>query len=166
MTIVSNDPIWWPLISSNMFLSYWSVAASALVVHDWALNLGQEIELIWCDTIFHHTAYMLMVLLTDAGHSYTGNIFDYTSNGTYVVIPAVLGVIMIVRLHAMFQRSGIMLVFLVIMFLLVNIACRVIMMIILGNSVGDHGSLDKHQRSRYFLGHICANLNMEGMSSF
>jgi hypothetical protein len=45
-------------------------------------------------------------------------------------------VIMIVRLHAMFQRSGIMLVFLVIMFLLVNIACGVIMTIILRNSVG------------------------------
>jgi hypothetical protein len=35
-------------------------------------------------------------------------------------------VIMITRLHAMYQRSRIMLIFLVIIFLAVNIACAVI----------------------------------------
>jgi hypothetical protein len=35
-------------------------------------------------------------------------------------------VIMITRLHAMYQRSRIMLIFLVVTFLIVNIACAVI----------------------------------------
>ncbi|KAG2364157.1 hypothetical protein BDR07DRAFT_1402090 [Suillus spraguei] len=47
MTVVSNDPSWWPLISYNLFYSYWIVAAGVVVVYDWVLTLGQEIELIW-----------------------------------------------------------------------------------------------------------------------
>ncbi|KAG1822142.1 hypothetical protein EV424DRAFT_823199 [Suillus variegatus] len=47
MTIVSNDPSSWPIINSNIFFTYWAVAASVVVVYDWALTLGQEIELIW-----------------------------------------------------------------------------------------------------------------------
>ncbi|KAG2143287.1 hypothetical protein BD769DRAFT_1043081 [Suillus cothurnatus] len=47
MTVVSNDPSWWPLISSYVFYSYWSVAAGVVVVYDWVLSLGQAIELIW-----------------------------------------------------------------------------------------------------------------------
>ncbi|KAG2136555.1 uncharacterized protein EDB93DRAFT_1253852 [Suillus bovinus] len=72
MTVVLNTPSWWPEISSNIFNSYWIVAAAAVVVYDWALTLGQEIELIWrqhwslmtlqylvvhtlyCNTIFRH----------------------------------------------------------------------------------------------------------------
>jgi hypothetical protein len=45
-------------------------------------------------------------------------------------------VIMISRLHAMYQRSRIMLIFLVIVFLAVNIACGVIASIALRNTVG------------------------------
>ncbi|KAG2075450.1 hypothetical protein BDR04DRAFT_1091676 [Suillus decipiens] len=47
MTVVSNSPSWWPLINSNIVFSYWTVAASLVVVYDWVLTLGQEIELIW-----------------------------------------------------------------------------------------------------------------------
>ncbi|KAG1775498.1 hypothetical protein EV702DRAFT_432221 [Suillus placidus] len=46
-------------------------------------------------------------------------------------------VIMIARLHAMYQRSRIMLIFLVIIFLAVNIACGVIATIILKYSVAE-----------------------------
>ncbi|KAG2368999.1 hypothetical protein BDR07DRAFT_845414 [Suillus spraguei] len=47
MTIISNDPSWWPTIDAYIFLRYWMVAAAAAVVYDWVLSLGQEIELIW-----------------------------------------------------------------------------------------------------------------------
>ncbi|KAG2354556.1 hypothetical protein BDR07DRAFT_1494373 [Suillus spraguei] len=47
MTLVSNDPSWWPLISSNMLFTYWLFAAGVVVAYDWVLTLGQEIELIW-----------------------------------------------------------------------------------------------------------------------
>ncbi|KAG2348178.1 hypothetical protein BDR05DRAFT_611192 [Suillus weaverae] len=47
MTVVSNDPGWWPLINWSIVYSYWIVAAGAVVVYDWVLTIGQEIELIW-----------------------------------------------------------------------------------------------------------------------
>ncbi|KAG1754130.1 hypothetical protein EDD22DRAFT_913697 [Suillus occidentalis] len=65
MTFVSNDPIWWPFIDSRVFYSYWigllyqlvmsrsnidlhfAVVAGVVVAYDWALTIGQEIELIW-----------------------------------------------------------------------------------------------------------------------
>ncbi|KAG1832340.1 hypothetical protein DFJ58DRAFT_750373 [Suillus subalutaceus] len=47
MTIVSNDPTWWPAINSNRVLSYFIVAASVGLMYDWALTLGQEVELVW-----------------------------------------------------------------------------------------------------------------------
>ncbi|KAG2031241.1 hypothetical protein BDR03DRAFT_118868 [Suillus americanus] len=46
-------------------------------------------------------------------------------------------VIMIARLYAMYQRSRIMLIFLVIMFLVVYIACGVVMAMILRHSAGE-----------------------------
>ncbi|KAG2341275.1 hypothetical protein BDR05DRAFT_965780 [Suillus weaverae] len=63
-----------------------------------------------------------------------GNIVNYALNGTNVVVAAMLGVIMIARLHAMYQRSRIMLIFLLIIFLAVNIACGVIAAIVLKHS--------------------------------
>ncbi|KAG2348177.1 hypothetical protein BDR05DRAFT_957902 [Suillus weaverae] len=65
---------------------------------------------------------MPSVSLTDA----VGNIMYYVINGTTMVVTAMLGVIMIARLHAMYQSSRNMLIFLVIIFLAVNIACGVI----------------------------------------
>lgn len=47
MTVVSNDPIMWPLIHSYRMLSYFVVAACTVVIYDWALTIGQEFELIW-----------------------------------------------------------------------------------------------------------------------
>ncbi|KAG1798419.1 uncharacterized protein HD556DRAFT_1440128 [Suillus plorans] len=47
MTLVSNDPSSWPIINSNIHSSYFSVAIGVVVVYDWVLTLGQEIELIW-----------------------------------------------------------------------------------------------------------------------
>ncbi|KAG2095449.1 uncharacterized protein F5147DRAFT_400679 [Suillus discolor] len=50
---------------------------------------------------------------------------------------AMLGIVMIARLYAMYQGSRIMLIFLVIIFLAVNIACGVIAGIVLKHFVGD-----------------------------
>ncbi|KAG2123121.1 hypothetical protein BD769DRAFT_923269 [Suillus cothurnatus] len=47
MTVVSNDPSLWPIFNSDLLYSYAMVAAGVVVVYDWVLTLGQEIELIW-----------------------------------------------------------------------------------------------------------------------
>ncbi|KAG2134068.1 hypothetical protein DEU56DRAFT_809687 [Suillus clintonianus] len=46
-TFVSNDPAYWPLLSSAQFAGYFEVASLAVVVYDWALTSAQEFELIW-----------------------------------------------------------------------------------------------------------------------
>ncbi|KAG2138116.1 hypothetical protein BD769DRAFT_254110 [Suillus cothurnatus] len=146
MTIVSNDPSWWPVINSNIFFTCWLVAAGVVVVYDWVLTLGQEIELIWRQrwslmTVLYLviryigipysviSAYSNMppVSVTDA----VSNIMNYVINLTNVVVAAMLGVIMISRLYAMYQRSWMMLLFLVIICLAVNIACGAIAVIAL-----------------------------------
>ncbi|KAG1810072.1 uncharacterized protein HD556DRAFT_1522466 [Suillus plorans] len=163
MTVISNDPSWWPSINLSIFYSYWTVAAGLVVVYDWVLTLIQEIDLIWTQRWSLMTVLYLViryvgipysvasilgiitfVSLTDAVsipqsfHSYPmntficrGNIANYGVNGTNVVVTAMLGVIMIARLHAMYQRSRRMLIFLVIICLAVNIACGVITIIVL-----------------------------------
>ncbi|KAG2101560.1 uncharacterized protein F5147DRAFT_310654 [Suillus discolor] len=149
MTVVSNDPSWWPIINSNICSSYWIVAAG-VVVYDWVLSLGQEIELIWKQSWSLMTVLYLViryigipysianvlqlvpfVSLTDA----VSNILYYTTNGTTVVLTVMLGVIMIARLYAMYERSRMILIFLVIVFLVVNIASGVIMTIALKDTV-------------------------------
>ncbi|KAG2355231.1 hypothetical protein BDR07DRAFT_1426847 [Suillus spraguei] len=47
MTLVSDDPSWWPSINLYLITSYFVVAASAGVFYDWALTFGKEVELIW-----------------------------------------------------------------------------------------------------------------------
>ncbi|KAG2108893.1 uncharacterized protein F5147DRAFT_773227 [Suillus discolor] len=115
--IVSNNPSWWPIIDSDLFYCYWAVAAGIMVIYDWVLTIGQEIELIWiCYTGIPYSvvsllAFMPLVSLTDAAISF------------------MLGAIMIARLYAMYQGSRMMLIFLVVVFLAVNIACGVIVAI-------------------------------------
>ncbi|KIK43301.1 hypothetical protein CY34DRAFT_803973 [Suillus luteus UH-Slu-Lm8-n1] len=62
-------------------------------------------------------------------------------NGTYMVIIAMLCVIMIAQLHAMYQRSRMILIFLVIIFLAVNIACGVIAAMLLKRTMGEEAIL-------------------------
>lgn len=61
MTIVSNDPSWWPLINWSIIFSYFVVASSVAMSYDWALTLGQEIELIWMQRWSHMTILYLGV---------------------------------------------------------------------------------------------------------
>ncbi|KAG1734776.1 hypothetical protein EDD22DRAFT_358624 [Suillus occidentalis] len=152
MTFVSNDPILWPAIDFQLLLSYWIVAAGVVVVYDWVLTVGQEIELIWRQhwslmtvlylviryigipfSVANALAIMPLVSLTDA----VSDILKYVINWTNMVMAAMLGVIMIARLHAMYQRSRTMLLFLVIIFLAVNIACAVLGVIALKHMVAE-----------------------------
>ncbi|KAG1798957.1 uncharacterized protein HD556DRAFT_1460449 [Suillus plorans] len=120
MTYVSDDPSWWPAIDFNILFSYWIVSTGVVVVYDWVLTLGQEIELIW------RQRWSLMTLLAFTNWVFLGTMTYYAINGSNVALTAMLGVIMIARLHAMYQGSRMMLIFLVIIFLAVNIACGVI----------------------------------------
>ncbi|KAG2087181.1 uncharacterized protein F5147DRAFT_67974 [Suillus discolor] len=150
MTFISNDPSSWPIIKSNLLYSYWTVAAGVIVVYDWALTLGQEIELIWRQRWSLMTVLYLVIRYIGLPYSvyvssnYTIGLADRCSsimysaqNGTNMVVAAMLGVIMIARLHAMYQGSRKMLIFLVIIFLAVNIACGVIAAIGIKDTVSE-----------------------------
>ncbi|KAG1786725.1 hypothetical protein EV424DRAFT_1551365 [Suillus variegatus] len=152
MTYVSNDPSYWPYISANIFLNYWIVAAGIVVVYDWVLTLGQEIELIWRQrwslmTVLYltvHTLYWNTVFCCLSSEQYAIGVVDrcstiayYATSGTMVALTAMLGVIMIARLHAMYQGSRTMLMFLIIIFLAVNIACEVIAAISINDTVAE-----------------------------
>ncbi|KAG2114892.1 hypothetical protein BD769DRAFT_1778418 [Suillus cothurnatus] len=76
---------------------------------------------------------MTLVLLTDA----VSKIIGYTINTTNMAVFAMLGVIMIARLHAMYQGSRTILFFLVIIFLAINTAYGAITAIALKPSVGE-----------------------------
>ncbi|KIK39635.1 hypothetical protein CY34DRAFT_808097 [Suillus luteus UH-Slu-Lm8-n1] len=69
--------------------------------------------------------FMPLISLTDA----VSNILSYATNWITVVMTAMLGVIMIARLLAMYQGSRTMLIFLVIIFLAVDIVCVVLVAI-------------------------------------
>ncbi|KAG1887370.1 hypothetical protein F4604DRAFT_1900248 [Suillus subluteus] len=155
MTVVSSDPSWWPLIESNNFYSYFVVASCAAVIYDWALAFGQEFELVWRERWSATTLLYLGVRYL--GMSYTikssdslgdrcgvseiANLFiQYNDSDscnimysalTWItaVVNAMLGVIIITRLHAMYQQSRKMLAFLVSILLAVTIACGVIAVI-------------------------------------
>ncbi|KAG1798932.1 uncharacterized protein HD556DRAFT_1460351 [Suillus plorans] len=140
MTYVSNDPSYWLDINLNVFLSYWTVAAGVVVVYDWVLTLGKEIELIWRQRWSLMTVLYLIIRYIGIPYSVANvlrNITNYAINGTNVALTAMLGVIMIARLHAMYQGSRTMLIFLVVIFLAVSIACGVIAAIALNDDVAE-----------------------------
>ncbi|KAG1887779.1 hypothetical protein F4604DRAFT_1177917 [Suillus subluteus] len=69
MTLVSNDPSWWPLINANVIFSYFVVAASVGVMYDWALAFGQEVELIWRQRWSLMTFFYLSVRYAGIGYA-------------------------------------------------------------------------------------------------
>lgn len=137
MTLVSNDPSWWPQIDLNLANSYVTVASSTVLVYDWALTFRQELDLVWKQrtslmTImyvcvrysgilysFIYTMWCLpSVPVTDLGC----NIYAFAHSLISVTANTMLGVIMITRLHAMYQRSRILLVFLIVIFVALTVA--------------------------------------------
>ncbi|KAG2149013.1 uncharacterized protein EDB93DRAFT_353553 [Suillus bovinus] len=86
MTLVSNDPSWWPTINANLIFSYFVVASCTGVLYDWGLMFGKEVELVWrkrwslmtvlyliarCVAIVHVVMYIFVnvptISTTDAG---------------------------------------------------------------------------------------------------
>ncbi|KAG2130420.1 uncharacterized protein EDB93DRAFT_1255899 [Suillus bovinus] len=142
MTVVSNDPTLWPTISATRFSSYFAVAAFVGVAYDWVLTFGQEVELIWRQcwslmTVLYISArYLgmlyaaLVVLSTVPTVSLTDTcpvavdvsyIMYLVQNWTTTLVVAMLWVIIITRLHAMYQRSRRILISLTVTFLAVEI---------------------------------------------
>ncbi|KAG2098725.1 uncharacterized protein F5147DRAFT_839577 [Suillus discolor] len=138
MTIISNDPVWWPFINVSRFASYFPVAAFVGVMYDWlfsALTFGQEVELIWRQhwslmTVLYLSVRYLGILyaamsildsvptiwLTDT----VSFIIYVVQNWMGVLVSALLWVVIITRLHAMYQQSRKILIFLVVTFLAIN----------------------------------------------
>ncbi|KAG2093888.1 uncharacterized protein F5147DRAFT_657300 [Suillus discolor] len=113
---ISNDPTWWPAISAYRVCSYFAVAAFVGVTYDWALTFGQEVELIWVRYLGILSAVQVFrpSQLTDTMLDYI--IWDWMA----VVVFAMLWVIIITRLHAMYQRDRKILISLVVTFLAIN----------------------------------------------
>ncbi|KAG1748431.1 uncharacterized protein EDB91DRAFT_878893 [Suillus paluster] len=141
MTLISNDPSWWPLINLTRISSYFVVASSAGVMYDWALSFGQEVELVWRQrwslmTVLYLSVryvgiiYIVISIMLNVPTIPVTPVVSYimyvTRNWTNVAVFVILGVIMITRLHAMYQGSRMMLIFLVVVFLAVKIATVVI----------------------------------------
>ncbi|KAG1886642.1 hypothetical protein F4604DRAFT_1281564 [Suillus subluteus] len=127
MTVVSNDPAWLPFISTVSLISYFSVVSSAAVVYDWVLTFGQEFELVWRQRWSFMTVLYICVRYIGILYSVTlilwnipvlmtdvvGLILYFIWTLIPVVVNAMLGVIMLIRIHAMYGRSKKMLIFLV-----------------------------------------------------
>ncbi|KAG2136362.1 uncharacterized protein EDB93DRAFT_785906 [Suillus bovinus] len=152
MTIVSNDPTWWPTINADRFSSYFVVAAFAGVTYDWALTFGQEVELIWMQrwslmTVLYLSVRYLGIIsaaiailsgvptisLTDT----VSRIIYVVNNWMIVLVFAMLWVIIITRLHAMYQQSRKILIFLIVTFLVVNIFDGVVGVITMMHTSGE-----------------------------
>jgi hypothetical protein len=142
MTQISNYPSWWPLIDSYRFYSYFVVAACTAMMYDWALTLGKEIELIWRHRWSFMTVLYFLVRYTGIPFSVMDmlisvpsisvtsagcTIMNATTNWMNGIMNALLGVIMIARLYAMYHGSRKMLIFLVAIYLVVNITCIVML---------------------------------------
>ncbi|KAG2355922.1 hypothetical protein BDR07DRAFT_1424820 [Suillus spraguei] len=136
MTVVSGDPPWWPDMNAYIFASYFGVAALVVVVYDWALTFGQEVELIWRQrlspmTVMYLGVRYLGILYATLSMLWNVPATSLTDTKCFIVYVvwnwicavafAMLWVITITRLHAMYQRSRKILIFLIVTFLAVNI---------------------------------------------
>ncbi|KAG1859302.1 hypothetical protein F4604DRAFT_1930845 [Suillus subluteus] len=102
-----------------------SFAASTGLIYDWVLTFGQEVELVWRQRWSLMTFLYLSVRyigILAAVIQILGHIIRSAISWTIVVINAILGVIMIARLNAMYQQSKKVLIVLVGIFLAVFIA--------------------------------------------
>ncbi|KAG2058204.1 hypothetical protein BDR06DRAFT_1004413 [Suillus hirtellus] len=127
MAIVSDDPIWWPIVNSYRLGSYFVVAAFVAVIYDWALTFGQEVELIWkqrwsvMTVLYLGVRYLGILSATLYMLSNVPTISLTDTSWTVIVVFAMLWVIIIARLYAMYQRSRKILIFLIFTFLADNI---------------------------------------------
>ncbi|KAG2117045.1 uncharacterized protein F5147DRAFT_768429 [Suillus discolor] len=132
MTIVSDDPAWWPIINFCRLYDYFLAACSTAVVYDWALTFGQEFELIlrqrWSFmTVLYICVRYIGILYSIINILLMLSIIDVAWNP--VIVNAMLGVIMIARINAMYQGSKKLFIFLVVALLASTIASGVMMVI-------------------------------------
>jgi hypothetical protein len=128
MTIVSNDSSYWPLINFTRFASYFIVGSFAAVVYDWTLTFGQELELIWRKrwslmsilylavryAVIPYAITVILISFPSVPLTDKGCITAYFAlNWTTFLVNAMLRVITITRLYAMYQQSRKMLIFLI-----------------------------------------------------
>ncbi|KAG1809773.1 uncharacterized protein HD556DRAFT_1923 [Suillus plorans] len=144
MTVVSNSPTMWPSIGFDRAESYYTVVSTVAVIYDWVLTFDQEVELVWkrrwsvmsvlylalryggiIYAVLDVPANITTLYLTDAVSIF----FDFQQWWVFIIANIILGVIMIFRLHAMYQRSRKMLIFLVVFFSTVTIISGVITVI-------------------------------------
>jgi hypothetical protein len=143
MTIVLDDPTWWPFISFFRLWSYLIAAGSTAVIYDWVSTFEQEFELIlnkrwsFMTVLYIGVRYIgilfavmnflpnLLVSVSDVGCTIIWFIQVWTS----IIVNAMLGVIMIARIYAMYRGSKKLLVFLVVTLLASTIASGVLVVI-------------------------------------
>ncbi|OAX44659.1 hypothetical protein K503DRAFT_196076 [Rhizopogon vinicolor AM-OR11-026] len=159
MTVVTNDPSWWSTIDWFRSFSYFIAASFIMVVYDWILSFGQEVNLIWMRGwslmtflylgvryigILISTTMFVDILptvsLTDKVtassfarlsfpmliSNFSGFIIFIAQMWASPVVNAMLCVIMITRLNAMYNRSRKIFIFLIIIFLGLTIGSGVI----------------------------------------
>ncbi|OAX32526.1 hypothetical protein K503DRAFT_600279 [Rhizopogon vinicolor AM-OR11-026] len=166
MTVVSNDPSLWPIINLLRQTSYANVASLAVVVYDLVLTSGQEFELVWRQRwsfmtflylganytgIPYIVATMLQELPSVSSSDTVCLVYYYLENCIDVVVNAMLSVIVIIRLYVMYQRSRKMLVFLVIIFLTVQIACVVLGVIQARHTLADEDIFSGMHMCSYYI---------------
>ncbi|KAG2107278.1 uncharacterized protein F5147DRAFT_837520 [Suillus discolor] len=155
---LDDNPGWWMLVNLNRDYTDYIAASSVVVAYDWALTFGQEVDLVWRQRWSSMTAlflglryigvlYAAYVCLTSrcraSDRSFTISVFVFCEiiNSalwcTGFVVNGMLGVIMITRLFAMHQQSRKVLIFLVVIFLAITIACGVIVVIETGQILGE-----------------------------
>ncbi|KAG2050426.1 hypothetical protein BDR06DRAFT_645461 [Suillus hirtellus] len=138
---VSDDPAWWPIIDFCRFYNYFLAVCSTVVVYDWALTFGQEFELIlrqhwsfmtvlyicvrYIGILYSIVNILLMLSMTDVVRT----MLWYIQAWNPVIVNAMLGVIMIARINAMYHGSKHLLIFLVVALLASTIASGVMMVI-------------------------------------
>ncbi|KAG2034005.1 hypothetical protein BDR03DRAFT_966291 [Suillus americanus] len=179
MTIDSDDPAFWSFIVYAHLYSYFLGAGSATVLYDWALTFGQEFELILSQRwsfmtvlyiclryigILYSVTNLLLILLisiTDVSCA----IIWYVQTWTPVIVNAILGVIMIARLYAMYQGSKKLLAFLVVMLLASTIASGVMMVIANLGVSGQEAILSGYHTCATEVSMYQMNSNFESMIS-
>jgi hypothetical protein len=136
-----NDPAWWPFIIWTHAYSNFAVASSVVVVYDWVLTFGQEFELVWKQGwSFMNMLYISVryVGILYAVINFLGNVpspntnigcnfFYFLQAWTPVAVNAMLGVIMMTRIYAMYQQSKPILILLTVALLASTITSAVIL---------------------------------------
>ncbi|KAG2139203.1 uncharacterized protein EDB93DRAFT_1253134 [Suillus bovinus] len=153
MIIISNDPTWWSAINAFRFSSYFTVAASVGMTYDWALTFGQERQRWSLMTVLYLSVRYLGIF--HAVLAILSWIVYIVWSWTGVVVFAMLWVIIIIRLHAMYQQSRKILIFLIVTFLAVNIVDAVIIVMATMHTSGEELILSgTYQCSIVYVGDI------------